>query len=171
MADEKRVKLVCSHCGSENVLIDAYAKWDPSTQKFKLLSTFDKGHVCDDCGGPCSIKEVELADREHPERVEVTMRDGWAYSARGNVALRQEGNPDAWQYYILLEEEKRGARMILLDVAHSPDSYPSFCVGVVRMTERQLADMLIDDFALRSSTLFHSGGFLLRVTAFSLGRR
>jgi hypothetical protein len=47
----------------------------------------------------------------------------------------------------MLEEEKKGARMILLDVAYSPHSYPSFYVGVVRMTQRQLADMLIDDFA------------------------
>lgn len=43
------VIFVCPHCGSSNVLWDAYAEWDTATQDFSLRSSFDYA-VCDDCG-------------------------------------------------------------------------------------------------------------------------
>lgn len=39
---------LCGHCGSANVLRDAWAFWDPDTGSWRLGALFD--HViCDDC--------------------------------------------------------------------------------------------------------------------------
>ena len=40
--EEKKIKKVCSLCGSEDVLIDAYAQWDVDKQDFVLNCTFEK---------------------------------------------------------------------------------------------------------------------------------
>ena len=56
----KKVRKVCSHCGSENVLADAHALWNVEEQKWELANVFDKGHFCNQCDGECSIKEVPV---------------------------------------------------------------------------------------------------------------
>lgn len=53
-----KVRMVCDHCESEHVQADAFATWDYESQEWKLASTFDKGAVCDSCGGGCRIKSV-----------------------------------------------------------------------------------------------------------------
>jgi hypothetical protein len=52
--------MVCSHCGSENVLCDAYAEWDFDAQQWEIQNTFDKGGYCVDCDGECRIKAKQL---------------------------------------------------------------------------------------------------------------
>lgn len=59
---EKKFKMVCSYCGSENVLSDAYAKWNVENQEWELDNTFDKGAFCEDCDGECRIVEKEIVD-------------------------------------------------------------------------------------------------------------
>ena len=54
--------MICSYCGSENVMADAYAAWNIERQEWELVNTFDKGAVCDDCDGETRIKERELDD-------------------------------------------------------------------------------------------------------------
>ena len=44
------IKKVCENCGSENVMIDAYAAWCEEQQKWELHSVYDHG-FCDDCDG------------------------------------------------------------------------------------------------------------------------
>ena len=34
-------KLVCEHCGSDNILADAYASWNVEKQEWELSTTFD----------------------------------------------------------------------------------------------------------------------------------
>jgi hypothetical protein len=36
-------KMVCSQCGSEEVLVDAYARWNVESQGWEIVETFEKG--------------------------------------------------------------------------------------------------------------------------------
>ncbi len=57
-----KITKVCGTCGSEDVRGDAYAAWSVEDQQWELCGdVFDKGSVCEDCEGECSIvdKEVE----------------------------------------------------------------------------------------------------------------
>ena len=56
---KNKIKVVCSYCGSEDVLADAYAKWDVGSQEYKLSSTFDS-HTCEKCDGECHTKNIPL---------------------------------------------------------------------------------------------------------------
>lgn len=51
-----RLRMVCSHCGSEEVKRDAWATWSTETQEWELSDTFDNAY-CDDCDGETSIDE------------------------------------------------------------------------------------------------------------------
>ena len=44
-----RIEWVCSECGSDEVLHDAYAIWNSETQDFELRSVHDDC-VCEGCG-------------------------------------------------------------------------------------------------------------------------
>lgn len=55
--NNKRIRKVCTECGSTDVLLDAYAVWNEETQEFELLTVYDKGHYCNQCDGPCSVKD------------------------------------------------------------------------------------------------------------------
>jgi hypothetical protein len=57
---DKKVKMVCAHCGSDDVLADAYAKWDVETQTWEVTQTFDKGACCNKCDGETRIEEQPL---------------------------------------------------------------------------------------------------------------
>ena len=54
-----RVRVVCAECGAENVLRDAYARWDEAAQEWSMSSTQDYT-CCDDCGAEDCAKEVPL---------------------------------------------------------------------------------------------------------------
>jgi hypothetical protein len=57
----KRFKMVCSECGSEQVLKDAYAIWSVEEQEWILHSTYDHAD-CEECGGECKVKEIVADD-------------------------------------------------------------------------------------------------------------
>jgi len=44
-----KVNLVCQNCGSDNIVADAYARWDIQTQNWNLSFVFDN-KICEDCG-------------------------------------------------------------------------------------------------------------------------
>lgn len=48
---------VCSHCGSQNIKVDAYAEQNPQTGEWELAQTFDDAY-CEDCEGECSTKQM-----------------------------------------------------------------------------------------------------------------
>ena len=60
---EKRIKKICGKCGSEDVLIDAYAQWNVEKQDFVLNCTFEHSFCfCNKCQGECGIIDVEVKD-------------------------------------------------------------------------------------------------------------
>lgn len=56
---EKKIKYICSECGSEKIKFDAWAEWDSETQQMKVMKTFDYTY-CENCEGECRVKEVEI---------------------------------------------------------------------------------------------------------------
>jgi DNA-directed RNA polymerase subunit RPC12/RpoP len=50
---------VCSTCGSENVLRDAWVAWNVERQKWELVSTFQAA-FCEDCEGGASLDAIEI---------------------------------------------------------------------------------------------------------------
>lgn len=57
----KRIDIVCSDCGSRNVMRDAWARWNTSAQCWELGDVFDQGY-CEDCDGEATLKEIPLAE-------------------------------------------------------------------------------------------------------------
>ena len=52
------MKKVCKHCGSENVVKDAWAEWDEDKQEWVLQQVFDYDY-CTDCEGDTTIIDKE----------------------------------------------------------------------------------------------------------------
>lgn len=65
----KRVNYVCSHCGGQDVLCDAFAEWDVVEQKWVLQNTFDKGSYCNDCNGEARLRAVEISPEDYEAEV------------------------------------------------------------------------------------------------------
>lgn len=59
----EKTRPVCSYCGSADILQDAYAHWDEENQKWELQNVFDKGTICQDCGGETSIEWQSIESR------------------------------------------------------------------------------------------------------------
>lgn len=58
--NKRRVKLVCPHCGSEDVCCDASAAWSVEDQDWELCSTYDN-RFCNECGWDGhALKEVPV---------------------------------------------------------------------------------------------------------------
>lgn len=50
-------QMVCSNCGSTDVVRDAWAGWDPAQQTWVLSSVFDESY-CNDCEASTSIESI-----------------------------------------------------------------------------------------------------------------
>lgn len=59
----KKIKMVCSECGSDMVMVDAWAYWNFDKQEWELYNTFDYSY-CETCEGDCHIKEIEIEEEE-----------------------------------------------------------------------------------------------------------
>ena len=64
---ERRIKMVCTECGSDEVLADAYVQWDVEKQDWIVQNVFEKGGYCDTCEGEARYEEVELNDQAEEE--------------------------------------------------------------------------------------------------------
>lgn len=64
MTKHRKQKPVCRECGSDDVLADAYAEWHVGLQEWLVQNTFDKGSVCNACGGECRLKWVDAKTGE-----------------------------------------------------------------------------------------------------------
>ena len=58
---EKPIKIVCSHCESDDVRRDAFASWDLESQTWVLAEVYDDGH-CNKCEGSARLEEEELEE-------------------------------------------------------------------------------------------------------------
>jgi hypothetical protein len=56
----KRLAMICSACGSDEVSRDAWADWDAARQEWVLGAVFDYAH-CHRCDRETSLIEVELS--------------------------------------------------------------------------------------------------------------
>lgn len=56
-----RIKMVCSHCGSEEVKRDAWAEWDTEKQDWVLSSIYDHTY-CEGCEGEADLSEEVLTE-------------------------------------------------------------------------------------------------------------
>lgn len=54
----KPLKMVCEHCGSTHVFLDAYAEWSVESQDWELCSTYDHA-FCDSCQRDTTPKPIE----------------------------------------------------------------------------------------------------------------
>lgn len=57
-------KIICSHCKSDRVNMDAYARWDPKKDDYIFHYIFHEYSYCEECDGQCSAEEVELTPNE-----------------------------------------------------------------------------------------------------------
>ncbi len=48
MTPKPKLRLVCERCGSDQILVDAWACWDHETQTYALVSTQDH-EWCEAC--------------------------------------------------------------------------------------------------------------------------
>lgn len=55
-----RMSMRCGICGSENVMRDAWAEWDATSQAWFLGSVFDAA-FCNDCEADATIAEQPLS--------------------------------------------------------------------------------------------------------------
>ena len=51
------VNMVCSHCGSDEIKVDAFAVWVRENQMWELDSTFGATY-CNQCDGESSYREA-----------------------------------------------------------------------------------------------------------------
>ncbi|MFA7219037.1 MAG: hypothetical protein WC119_00730 [Synergistaceae bacterium] len=56
---DKKIKMICSKCGSADVRKDADAIWNIEKQEWELVVVYDNS-TCEDCGGECSLFEEEI---------------------------------------------------------------------------------------------------------------
>lgn len=53
------IEIICSECGSDDVVRDAWAAWDADRQEWVLASVFDDG-FCEACERSVSLSERTL---------------------------------------------------------------------------------------------------------------
>jgi len=58
----KKYTYICTTCGSDRVLLDAWARWNTDTQQWELSSTFDSAY-CEECQGECRIEQQPINDQ------------------------------------------------------------------------------------------------------------
>lgn len=61
--ENKRKGYKCKHCGSEDILWDAYVRWNKELQKDEINSVFDLC-FCNNCDGETTVEEYILENGE-----------------------------------------------------------------------------------------------------------
>ena len=49
----------CTICESEDILFDSWSIWNKELQKMEHEQAMDKGHFCETCKEPCTIKTTD----------------------------------------------------------------------------------------------------------------
>ena len=57
----KYIKMVCSHCGSDQVTRDGLLEWSIALQSWVVAGELDNTD-CNVCGGQTSLREEEVDD-------------------------------------------------------------------------------------------------------------
>jgi hypothetical protein len=62
-----KVRKVCKHCGSENVVSDAYVSWNVETQEWDTVESVFDMEFCYDCEGETTVIDKEINEPERSE--------------------------------------------------------------------------------------------------------
>jgi len=62
-----KIKKICSKCGSEDVVVDAWIQWNEYTQEWEIYDIFDNCY-CNKCEGECHIEDIEVKDENKTEQ-------------------------------------------------------------------------------------------------------
>ena len=52
----KKASPACSHCGSNDIRVEAFGRWSTEVQDWRLSELLDGNTVCAHCGQGCAIK-------------------------------------------------------------------------------------------------------------------
>jgi uncharacterized OB-fold protein len=61
-----KINIVCSECGSSEVMRDAWCEWHIETQEWVVHSVYDHA-FCEACEAEAHLNEVELSDEKYAE--------------------------------------------------------------------------------------------------------
>ena len=108
---------VCAVCGSKDVVVDAFVRWDEKSQSWNLSQSYEwspGGHACNEQGCEShSVKEVELKDhalelyRAQIEQMTTSrILEEFPEKSRHKAwAILKRINDDAWKTIKKLEDE------------------------------------------------------------------
>lgn len=57
-----KVRKVCKECGSDEVVVDAWAKWNEETQLYDIVENVFELEYCINCEGETTIIDEEIND-------------------------------------------------------------------------------------------------------------
>lgn len=57
---KRKYRIVCTHCGSDDVVVDAWAEWDAAEYRWRVAEVFDSTAHCRNCDGECSIRTESM---------------------------------------------------------------------------------------------------------------
>ena len=60
-----KIKYVCTRCGSDDVLCDAYVEWDVVEQQWSLQNTFGRGAWCNACDDDTRLEALAISEEEY----------------------------------------------------------------------------------------------------------
>jgi len=64
----KPYRYICANCGSDDVSLEGFIRWDFENQRYEVIDLCDKGHYCRNCDGECRI-EQKFEDRQENNSV------------------------------------------------------------------------------------------------------
>lgn len=92
----QKTKPICTHCGSPDIICDAYAEWDSETQSWVLASTYDDTH-CRDCDGECSTEWITADQPAVSEWERLARAHGWEQDKRTGAQTRGSVTVYGWR--------------------------------------------------------------------------
>lgn len=51
------IKVICAACGADNVMRDAWVRWDAASQTWEVAAIYDDGGWCNQCADECELVE------------------------------------------------------------------------------------------------------------------
>lgn len=88
-------KLVCSHCGSDDVTMDAVARWNVAAQAWTMSDIYDGSDAaCGACEGETSLKAIDV-NRDDPDALSTFTVFVQQADGRGTVLISAHKAIDA----------------------------------------------------------------------------
>lgn len=62
MACEPKTRPVCGSCGSGDVVVDAFARWDSDAQDWDLTAAYPETAICEECGLNAPLRWINIEE-------------------------------------------------------------------------------------------------------------